>query len=154
MSLFLAKRFLTLIATLLGASAVVFLVLEILPGNAAQVLMGPDAAPEAVAALAEKLGLNHPPIVRYGHWVSGMLTGDLGDSYSYSSPVLELILERLALTVPLALMAMLITTVLAVSAGLFAASHHNKAGDVGMMSLAQIGVAIPNFWFAILLILV
>ena len=154
MSLFLAKRFLTLIATLLGASAVVFLVLEILPGNAAQVLMGPDAAPEAVAALAEKLGLNHPPIVRYGHWVSGMLTGDLGDSYSYSSPVLELILERLALTVPLALMAMLITTVLAVSAGLFAASHHNKAGDVGMMSLAQIGVAIPNFWFAILMILV
>ena len=66
----------------------------------------------------------------------------------------ELILERLALTVPLALMAMLITTVLAVSAGLFAASHHNKVGDIGVMGLAQIGVAIPNFWFAILLILV
>ena len=154
MSLFLAKRFLTLIATLLGASLVVFLVLEILPGNAAQVLMGADASPEAVTALAEKLGLNHPPQVRYWNWVSGILTGNLGDSYSYSSPVFELILERLALTVPLALMAMLITTVLAVSAGLFAASHHNKVGDIGVMGLAQIGVAIPNFWFAILLILV
>jgi peptide/nickel transport system permease protein len=154
MSLFFAKRLLTLIATLLGASVVVFLVLEILPGNAAQVLMGADASPEAVQALAEKLGLNQPALARYGDWIGGLLTGNLGESYAYSTPVFELILERLALTVPLALMAMLITTVMAVSAGLFAATHHNKAGDVGMMGVAQIGVAIPNFWFAILLILV
>jgi len=153
MSLFLFKRFLTFLATLVGASVVIFTVLEILPGNAAQMLMGPDAAPEAVAALATQLGLDQPALTRYGHWVSGMLQGDLGNSYTYSTPVLELVLERLALTVPLALLAMLITTVIALLAGLYAASHHNKAGDVGVMSLAQIGIAIPNFWFAILLIL-
>lgn len=153
MSLFLFKRFLTFLATLVGASVVIFAVLEILPGNAAQMLMGPDAAPEAVAALATQLGLDQPALTRYGHWVSGMLQGDLGNSTTYSTPVLELVLERLALTVPLALLAMLITTVIALLAGLYAASHHNKAGDVGMMSLAQIGIAIPNFWFAILLIL-
>ncbi len=153
MSLFLFKRFLTFLATLVGASVVIFTVLEILPGNAAQMLMGPDAAPEAVAALATQLGLDQPALTRYGHWVVGMLQGDLGNSYTYSTPVLELVLERLALTVPLALLAMLITTLIALLAGLYAASHHNKAGDVGVMSLAQIGIAIPNFWFAILLIL-
>jgi peptide/nickel transport system permease protein len=153
MSLFLLKRLLTMLVTLLGASAVVFMVLEILPGNAAQVLMGPDAAPEAVQALAVKLGLDLPPLQRYGHWLLGMLQGDLGLSYAYSSPVSELVLERLAVTVPLALMAMTLTTVLALATGIFAASRHNRLGDVGLMSLTQVGIAVPNFWFAILLIL-
>ncbi|MEI8028770.1 MAG: ABC transporter permease [Comamonadaceae bacterium] len=153
MGLFLFKRLITLLATLLGASVVIFLVLEILPGNAAQILMGPDAAPETVAAMASKLGLNLPPLERYWQWVSGMLVGDLGISYSYASPVLELVLERLVLTVPLALMAMALTTMLALATGIYAAARHNRLGDVGMMSLAQIGIAIPNFWFAIVLIL-
>lgn len=153
MSLFLLKRLLTLAGTLLGTSVVVFLVLEILPGNAAQILMGPDAAPDAVAALAQKLGLDRPAWDRYWEWVTGMLRGDLGLSYAYSTPVGELVLERLTLTVPLALMAMVFTTVLALVAGIYAASRHNKLGDVGVMGLTQIGIAIPNFWFAILLIL-
>ena len=153
MSVFLFKRLITLIATLIGASVVIFLVLEILPGNAAQILMGPDASPEAVQALAVKLGIDRPPLERYWSWVSGMLTGDLGISYAYSTPVNELVLERLALTVPLALMAMAITTVLALVAGIYAAANHNKAADVGLMALTQVGIAIPNFWFAILLIL-
>lgn len=153
MSLFFFKRFLTLVATLAGASIVVFLVLEVLPGNAAQMLMGTDASPEAVQAMALKLGLDQPALQRYGQWMAGLLTGDLGVSYAYGTPVIELVLERLALTVPLALLAMAITTVLALSAGIYAASRHNRAGDVGVMGLAQIGIAIPNFWFAILLIL-
>ena len=153
MGLFFLKRFATLIATLAGASVVVFLVLDILPGNAAQILMGPDASPEAVAALASKLGLDQPAWQRYGLWISGLLRGDMGLSYAYSTPVSELVLERLALTVPLALMAMALTTVLALAAGVYAAAHHNKVGDVGVMGLAQLGIAIPNFWFAILLIL-
>ena len=153
MSLFLLKRLLTLLATLAGASVVIFLVLEILPGNAAQMLMGPDAAPEAVQALAVKLGLDLPPMQRYWQWVSGMLAGELGTSYAYSSPVLELVLERLALTVPLAVMAMALTTVLALVVGVYAASRHNRLGDVGLMGLTQLGIAVPNFWFAILLIL-
>ena len=153
MGLFLLKRVLTLVATLIGASVVVFLVLEILPGNAAQIMMGPDAAPEAVHALAAKLGLDQPALERYGHWVAGMLTGNLGDSYAYSSPVFDLVAERLALTVPLALIAMVFTTALALTAGIFAAARHNRLGDVGLMGLTQVGIAIPNFWFAILLIL-
>ena len=153
MGLFLLKRLLTLMATLLGASAVVFLVLEILPGNAAQMLMGPDASPDAVAALATKLGLDQPALQRYGDWIGGLLVGNMGESYAYSTPVLDLVLERLALTIPLALLAMLITAVLALLAGVYAASRHNRWGDVGVMALAQIGIAIPNFWFAILLIL-
>ncbi len=153
MSLFLFKRFLTLLMTLVGASLVIFAVLEVLPGNAAQVLMGPDASPEAVDALAKQLGLDRPPWVRYWDWISGLLVGDLGLSYAYSTPVGELVWQRLAVTVPLALMAMLLTTVLALSAGIYAAARHNKLGDVGVMGLSQLGIAIPNFWFAILLIL-
>jgi len=153
MSLFLFKRLITLIATLIGASVVVFLVLEILPGNAAQILMGPDASPAAVAALATKLGIDRPPLERYWDWVTGMLTGDLGLSYAYSTPVSELVLERLAVTVPLAVMAMVLTVVIALAAGIYAAARHNRLGDVGVMGLSQVGIAIPNFWFAILLIL-
>jgi peptide/nickel transport system permease protein len=153
MALFLVKRLITLLATLAVTSVVVFVVLEVLPGNAAQILMGPDASPEAVAALATKLGLNQPALTRYFHWIAGLLTGDLGLSYAYSSPVSELVLERLALTVPLAVLAMSLTIVLALSAGIYAAARHNKLGDVGLMGLSQIGIAIPNFWFAILLIL-
>ncbi|MFC5607814.1 ABC transporter permease [Variovorax soli] len=154
MSLFLFKRILTLIATLIGTSVIVFLVLEILPGNAAQMLMGADASPDAVAALATKLGLDQPAWTRYWHWVGGLLTGDLGNSYAYGSPVVDLVLERLALTIPLALMAMVLTTVLALIVGVTAAAKHNRMGDVGLMGLTQVGIAIPNFWFAILLILV
>ena len=153
MGFFLLKRLLTLLATLAAASIVVFAVLEILPGNAAQVLLGPDASPEAIAELANQLGLNQPAVQRYFHWIGGLLSGDMGTSYAYGSPVLDLVLERLALTVPLAIIAMLFTTVIAITAGVYAASRHNKLGDVSVMGLAQIGIAIPNFWFAILLIL-
>ena len=93
-------------------------------------LMGPDAAPEAVQALAVKLGLDLPPMQRYWQWVSGMLAGELGTSYAYSSPVLELVLERLALTVPLAVMAMALTTVLALVVGVYAASRHNQRPEI------------------------
>jgi peptide/nickel transport system permease protein len=154
MSVFLFKRLITLVATLVGASIVIFLVLEILPGNAAQILMGPDASPEAVQALATRLGLDQPATGRYLHWLAGLFTGDLGTSYAYSSPVSELIAERLTLTIPLAVLAMALTTVIALAAGLYAASRHSKAGDLGVMALSQAGIAIPNFWFAILLILV
>ena len=153
MGLFLFKRLLTLWATLAGASVVVFLVLEVLPGDAAQMLMGPDASADTVAALANKLGLDRPPMERYIHWISGIFQGDLGLSYTYGSPVLDLIIERMSVTLPLAVMAMMLTTVLALSVGLFAASRHNRWSDVGLMSVSQVGIAVPNFWFAILLIL-
>lgn len=151
---FLFKRCSTLLLTLLAASLLVFGVLELLPGNAAQLLMGPDAPPEAVAALASKLGLDDGAFTRYADWLGGLVRGHLGDSYAYGTPVAELIAERLALTVPLALLAMGLTVVLALAAGVYAAARHNRAGDWLVMGLSQLGIAVPNFWFAILLILV
>src|SRR5258707_1036944 len=153
MSVFILRRLLTLLATLAGASLIIFLVLDALPGNAAEMLMGADSSPEAIRAMTIKLGLDQPVVVRYLHWVGGLLVGDLGNSYSYGTPVAELIAERLALTIPLAVMAMLLTVVLALAAGVYTAANHNKVGDVGVMAVTQFGIAIPNFWFAILLIL-
>jgi len=153
MSVFVLRRFLTLVATLLGASLIIFLVLDALPGNAAETLMGADASPDAIRALTVKLGLDQPLLTRYVHWIGGMLVGDLGNSYAYGTPVAGLIAERLALTIPLAILSMAITVVLALAAGIYTAANHNRLGDVGVMSLTQIGIALPNFWFAILLIL-
>ncbi len=154
MTLFILKRFATFIATLLAASALVFAVLDVLPGNAAELMLGESATPESLAALSAKLGLDQPPLTRYLGWLKGLAHGDMGTSLSYDTPVWELVQQRMAVTLPLALMAMALTTVLALAAGVYAASQHNKLGDVGVMTASQIGIAIPNFWFAILLILV
>src|SRR5204863_6636006 len=116
-------------------------------------LMGADASPDAVRALMVKLGLDQPLHVRYVNWIEGMLTGHLGNSYTYGTPVAGLIAERLTLTIPLAIMSMSMTVVLALAAGIYTAANHNKLGDVGVMALTQFGIALPNFWFAILLIL-
>jgi peptide/nickel transport system permease protein len=151
---FLLKRLATFVATLAVASLVVFAVLELLPGNAAEVILGDTATPESLAALQAKLGLDQPAPARYLHWVSGLLRGDTANSISYGSPTSELIVQRLQVTLPLALLAMALTLVLAVTLGLYAASRHNRLGDVGVMAASQVGIAIPNFWFAILLILV
>ncbi|MBT3790358.1 MAG: ABC transporter permease [Alphaproteobacteria bacterium] len=153
MSVFLAKRFLTFVATLLGASIVVFLVLEILPGDPSMTLLGADADEEAYAALRLKLGLDDPAFVRYFEWMWGMFHGDFGVSYAYSVPVMELVWGSLGLTVPLAMFAMAITVVVALGLGVFAASRHNKPGDYVIMTISQLGIAVPNFWFGILLIL-
>ena len=153
MSFFLFRRCLTLLLTLVAASLLVFGALEYLPGDAAQVAMGPDATPELIAAKRAELGLDQPASTRYVAWVSGLLRGDMGTSYAYGSPVSELIGERLAVTLPLAALALLISTAVALVAGVYAAAHHNKLGDVGVMTLTQLGVAVPNFWFAILLVL-
>ena len=154
MGIFLLKRFASFVATLLAASCLIFAVQGVLPGNAAQVMLGESATPEAVQALSQKLGLDQPVALRYGRWVRGLLTGDLGTSVAYDTPVGELIRERLAVTAPLALLAMALTAVMALALGIYAAAHHNELGDVGVMAASQVGIAIPNFWFAILLILV
>jgi peptide/nickel transport system permease protein len=153
MSIFLLKRLATFVVTLILASVLIFLVMDVLPGNAAQTMLGPDAPPDAVRALTERLGLDKPPLERYLSWVGGMLTGDLGLSYAYSSPISALIAERMAVSVPLALLSMTLTAIMAIALGVYAAARHNRIGDVAVMSLSQVGIAIPNFWFAILLIL-
>ena len=150
---FLLKRFATFLATLAVASVVVFVVLELLPGNAAQIILGDTATPESLAALNTKLGLDQPATTRYANWVGGLLQGQTAQSISYDTPTAELIAERLRVTLPLALMAMALTVALALGMGIYAASRHNRLGDVGVMAASQVGIAIPNFWFAILLIL-
>ena len=153
MTVFLFKRLATFLATLVVASVLVFSVLELLPGNVAQVMLGETATPEAVAALERKLGLDRPAPQRYARWIGGLAQGQTANSISYDTPTAELIAERLRVTLPLAALAMGLTTLLALSLGIFAASRHNRLGDVGVMAASQLGIAIPSFWFAILLIL-
>ena len=153
MLLFLFKRLATLALTLAVASAVVFAVLELLPGNAAEIILGDTATPESLAALQAKLGLDRAPLQRYADWVIGLLQGQTANSISYDTPTAELIAQRLHVTLPLAVMAMVLTVVTALTMGLYAASRHNRVGGVGVMALSQIGVAVPSFWLAILLIL-
>ncbi|RVT51408.1 ABC transporter permease [Rubrivivax albus] len=153
MTWFLLRRLLSFGLTLAVASVLVFAVLELLPGNAAQVILGESATPESLAALEAQLGLDRPPLTRYADWVGGLLQGRTAESLSYAEPTAGLIAERLQVSLPLALMAMALTVVIALAAGVYAASRHNRAGDVGVMAATQLGIAIPNFWFAILLIL-
>src|SRR5271155_3044036 len=97
---FILQRLVVLFLTLAFASFVVFGVLEVLPGDAAQTMLGASATPEAVAALAHKLGLDQPFALRYAAWIGGALHGDLGQSYAYGSPIGPLILDRLAVSGP------------------------------------------------------
>jgi peptide/nickel transport system permease protein len=151
--MFVLKRLATFIATLAVASIVVFSVLELLPGNVAQVILGDTATPESLAALEKKLGLDRPPLARYADWVGGLLAGRSGISVSYDTPTFELIAQRLQVSLPLAALALLITVALALAAGVYAAARQNRLGDYGVMAASQLGIAIPSFWFAILLIL-
>ena len=153
MLLFLLRRAATFAATLLVASLVVFAVLELLPGSPAQVMLGDTATPESIAALEAKLGLDRPAGSRYASWIGGLLQGRSALSYAYDTPTFELIAERLQVSLPLALLAMALTVVVALVLGVYAASRHNRAGDLGVMALSQLGVALPSFWLAILLIL-
>ena len=153
MLVFLLKRLAALLATLAVASVVVFGVLELLPGNAAQVILGDTATPESLAALEARLGLDRPSLLRYQDWIGGLLQGRTARSIGYDTPTAELIGERLQVSLPLAAIAMLLTVVLALALGLYAASRHGTLADLGVMAGSQLGIAIPNFWFAILLIL-
>lgn len=151
---FLVRRLIGLVLTLSAVSVVVFVVLEVLPGDVAQVMLGTEAREDTLAALRTQLGLDRPAHVRYLAWVGGLLTGDLGISHTYGVPVAGLIAERLAVTVPLAAMAFALSTLFALPLGMIAASRRGRPGDWVVMAFSQAGLAIPNFWFAILLILV
>ena len=153
MSIFLVKRFFTFLITLLGASLLTFLSLEILPGDPARVILGIDAPQSAVDALRLQLGLDRPMLDRYIDWLAQLLSGKLGISYTYSVPVIELVKHRIGITFPLAIISMILSVIVALVLGIFAASRHNRYGDVSVMGFSQLGISIPNFWLALLLIL-
>ena len=147
------RRLTALMVTLLVASLLIFLLLEILPGDPAAVILGVGAQEDTLRALRAELGLDLPAPARYLNWLGEVLQGDLGRSYTYDTPVQELLLNRVELSLPLALLAILFSTGIAIPLGVFAASRHRKVADTSIMGFAQLGVAVPNFWFAILLIL-
>jgi peptide/nickel transport system permease protein len=147
------KRLVSFLLTMLAAMVLIFSVLEILPGDPALVMLGPDATPEMVATLHTELGLDKPAPVRFVHWLGDMAHGDFGISYSYKVPVSGLILDRLAVTLPLALMAIVLTVLLALVLGVYGAANHDKLRGQLVMGATQIGIAIPNFWFGLLLVL-
>lgn len=153
MTYFLLRRTVGFIATLIAVSIVVFAVMNVLPGDPALTILGLEATDDAIAALRDNLGLNAPLLTRYFGWVSGALVGDLGLSHSFRVPVAELITERLAMTISLAFTGMIVTLLIALSVGIYAASRHGKAGDWAMMFLSQLGIAVPAFWLSILLVL-
>lgn len=150
---FALRRFAALLVTLVVASAVVFTAMEVLPGDPAQVMLGTQARPDTLAALRLQLGLDRPAPERYLEWAAGMLHGDLGKSYTYSTPVAELVRERVQVSLPLALLALGLTASIAIPLGAVAAARRNTAADVSIMGATQIGIAVPNFWFAMLLVL-
>lgn len=148
------RRLAGLFATLVVASLVVFTVMDVLPGDPAQVMLGTEAREDTLAALRSRLGLDRPAPERYLAWVAGLATGDLGVSYTYDEPVAGLIAERLAVTLPLAVFAILLSTAIALPIGIVAAVRRGTLVDTAVMGFGQLGVAIPNFWFAMLLVLV
>ena len=148
------SRCASLVISLIVASMVIFLIIEIVPGDPAAFMLGLNAQPEAVEALRAQLGLNASAPERYFTWISGMLQGDFGTSYTYRAPVSDLIADRIWVSLPLAVYALVLSTLIAFPAGIFAASRRGGAGDTAIMGATQLGVAIPNFWFAMILVLI
>lgn len=151
---YLLKRLLSLAVSLVVASLVIFLALEVVPGDPAAYMLGINAQEDTLAALREELGLNGSVVERYLSWAGGLLQGDFGTSYTYRTPVAEMIGERLWISLPLALYALTLSTLIAFPAGIWAASKRGSPVDVTVMGVTQLGVAIPNFWFAMLMVLV
>lgn len=154
MGAFLLRRLIGLVVTLTMAALVVFAVLELLPGDPAAVMLGVSATPETLAAARAEFGLDQPPVRRFFSWFSGLFFGDFGLSYTYRVPVAQLVGERVAVSMPLAVMAIFLSASLGVLAGVAAAARAGSRVDLGIMLASQIGLAVPNFWFGLILILV
>ena len=117
-------------------------------------MLGRNATDEAVATLRERLGLDLPLWQRYFSWIGGMVQGDFGTSYIYSEPVSALVADRVTVSLPLAIIALLLSTAIAIPIGVWTASRRGSAMDTGVMGVTQVGIAIPNFWFALLMVYV
>ncbi len=153
MSAYFLKRVIILLATLFLVSGAIFVVLQVIPGDPAQIILGIKASPETLRDLRHKLGLDLPLPVQYMNWIGGVIRGDLGRSITYDVPITSLIISRLQVTIPLALLSILFAVVFSIPLGVYAAIHRNRPGDYGVMVFSQIGLAIPAFWAGILLIL-
>lgn len=154
MIIYALKRLTSLLISLIIASIVIFAVIEIVPGDPAALMLGINAEPEAVEALREQLGLNVSIPERYFGWITGIFQGEFGTSYTYKVPVSELVADRIVVSLPLTIYALILSTLIAFPVGVYAASRRNSFGDISVMGATQLGIAIPNFWFAMLLVFV
>jgi ABC-type transport system substrate-binding protein/ABC-type dipeptide/oligopeptide/nickel transport system permease component len=150
----LGRRALSLFASLLVASLVVFLLLQWAPGDPVRLMMGLNADPLAVANMRSELGLDAPAALRYLHWLLSLAHGDLGISVSYRVPVATLLAERLAVSVPLAALALALAVLLAFPLGVLGAHWRQRWPGRLLDALTQLGIAVPNFWVGVLLSLV
>ncbi|MEL6620598.1 MAG: ABC transporter permease [Pseudomonadota bacterium] len=151
---YVLKRVISLIISLAVASIVIFFVIEVAPGDPAAFMLGINAQADTLAALRAELGLDQPKWQRYLSWVGGMVRGDFGTSYQYRTPVSHMVADRLWVSLPLALYALALSTAIAFPAGIYAAARRGRPADVAVTGVTQLGVAIPNFWFAMMLVLV
>jgi peptide/nickel transport system permease protein len=150
---YLMRRAIALVLTLFFVSVVTFVVVNVLPGDPAEIIMGTEGSPEALAALRARLGLDRPLPIQYVSWLKRALGGDLGVSIQYDVAVGQLIVSRLSVTFPLAALAMGFTILIGIPLGIAAASHDRGPGRVGVMVFSQLGIAVPSFWAGLLLIL-
>jgi peptide/nickel transport system permease protein len=151
---FLIRRVLAAIPTMLLVTMAVFMILRLSPGGPAVAMLGQQASPEAVAQLNHQLGLDQPLYIQYLTWLGNALHGDLGRSAFGNQPVSELILQRVAPTLELSLLALIVALVIGITAGVLAAVRHNTSVDALSSLLAILGVSTPSFWLAILAVLV
>ena len=154
MSGWLLRRLVSLVASLLVASVLIFLVVGMVPGDPASYILGTGARPETLAALRAQMGLDDPLPLRYANWLAGILRGDFGTSLTYKTPVAQMMGERLQVSLPLALMALALAVAVALPIGILAAGRQGRPADTAVMGVTQLGIALPNFWFAMLLVLV
>ena len=151
MTLFILKRLAQIIPVTLGVTLVVFLIMQMIPGDPAIILAGEGASQETVAELRENLGLNKPLAVQYTDYIKNLLQGDMGHSLKNNQPVFEEITARLPITIELAFYSILITIVLGLVAGIISAIRPYSFMDVGLMIVALLGISLPSFWLGILL---
>jgi ABC-type dipeptide/oligopeptide/nickel transport system permease component len=151
---YLAGRVAMLSVTLLAASVIVFVLVEIVPGDPARNMLGLRADPIVLDALRRQLGLDQPVAQRYATWLLAALRGDFGMSYTYRVAVGELIRERLEISVPLALFALTLTVLIAFPAGLWSAARRGRPADAVLLAATQLGLALPNFWLGLVLVMV
>ena len=150
---YVTKRLGSLCLSLIVASLVIFACIEIVPGDPASFMLGINAQPDTIQALRVELGLDQSLLQRYLGWVGGLLGGDMGTSYTYRTPVSDIVKDRLQVSLPLALYALTLTVVVAFPVGILAAARRGSVTDITVMGATQLGVAIPNFWFAILMVI-
>ena len=153
MAAYLLKRTLILMVTLIFVSIAVFSVLMVIPGDPAQIILGVHATPETLEQLRHQMGLDRPPVIQYLSTMRHLAVGDLGRSITYAVPIRSLILSRLQVTIPLAMLSILFAVLLSIPMGTYSALHRNRTGDYGIMIFSQIGLAVPAFWAGLLLIL-